>query len=173
MGKAYLVTGEPRIGKTTALKKIIDGMGNKRCGGFYTEEVRSGGERCGFRLITLDGLTGMVADVNSKSELRVGKYGVVLDSLENIGLPAIYKILSSTGLIVIDEIGPMQLYSDKFKQAVVDVLKSALPLLGTIVCRSHPWLDELKQQSGVELYHLTLDNRNKVPKTLIETLQTL
>ena len=98
---------------------------------------------------------------------------MVLDTLENIGLPAIYKILSSTGLIVIDEVGPMQLYSDKFKQAVIDVLNSKLPLLGTIVSRSHPWLDELKQQSSVELYHLTLDNRDEVPKLLIETLQTL
>ena len=53
--KAYLLTGEPRVGKTTALKKIIAALGFERCGGFYTAEVCALGERCGFRLITLDG----------------------------------------------------------------------------------------------------------------------
>jgi nucleoside-triphosphatase len=173
VGKAYLLTGEPRIGKTTALKKVIDGIGVKRCGGFYTEEVCVQGERCGFRLVTLDGQIGTMADVNSDSPLRVGRYGVVLDSLEDIGLAAVYKTLSSKSLIVIDEIGPMQLFSDKFKLAILDVLKSTCPLLGTVFCRPDPWLDELKRQNDVELYQLTLDNRNEAPKTLIETLQAL
>ncbi len=44
MGKAYLLTGEPQVGKTTAVKKIIDGIGVERCGGFYMEEVRTQGD---------------------------------------------------------------------------------------------------------------------------------
>ncbi len=123
MGKAYLLTGEPRIGKTTALKRVIDGIGVKRCGGFYTEEMCVQGERRGFRLVTLDGQIGTMADVNSDSPLRVGRYGVVLNILEDIGLAAVYKTLSTKSLIVIDEIGPMQLYSNKFKLAILDVLK--------------------------------------------------
>ncbi len=173
VGKAYLLTGEPRIGKTTALKKVIESIGINHCGGFYTEQVCVQGERCGFRLVTLDGQVGTMADVNLDSPLRVGKYGVVLDSLEDIGLAAIYNALVSKRFIVIDEIGPMQLYSNKFKQAVIDVLKSTCPLLGTVFCRPYPWLDKLKQQNDIELYKLTLDNRNEAPQTLIETLQTL
>lgn len=40
MGTKVLLSGEPRIGKTTILKKIIQMIGECNCIGFYTEEVK-------------------------------------------------------------------------------------------------------------------------------------
>jgi nucleoside-triphosphatase len=62
-------------------------------------------------------------------------------------------------LIVIDEIGPMQLYSAAFRQLVIDALKSSCIILGTIMLPSDPWVDELKGRSDVETFLLTLQNR--------------
>ena len=54
MEQVYLLTGRPGTGKTSLIKKAAAKMGNS-AGGFYTEEIRSGGARLGFRLVTLDG----------------------------------------------------------------------------------------------------------------------
>jgi nucleoside-triphosphatase len=172
MKKAYLLTGEPGVGKTTALKKIIGGLGAECCGGFYTVEVCVQDERCGFRLITLDGQAGTLADVIFEGPPRVGKYGVCLQPLEDIGLTAVSQALVSKSFVVIDEIAPMQLYSPLFKQAVMDVLTSSVPLIGTIFSGSDSWSDELKRRDDVQLFPLTHRNRDEIPTMLIETLRT-
>jgi nucleoside-triphosphatase len=171
MGRAYLLTGEPRVGKTTALKTIIDTLGAERCGGFYTQELCAVGERYGFQLVTLDEQSGTLADIAyTNVPLKVGKYGVALEALEGIGLLAIYKALMSKQFIIIDEVGPMQLLSEKFRQTVIEVLDSPVPLIGTLFAGSHPWTDELKKRKSMKLYPLTLDSRDTVPQMVIQNL---
>lgn len=172
MSRAYLLTGKPGIGKTRAIKKIIDALGMERCGGFYTEEVRVQGTRVGFRLVTLDRQQGLFAHVDAASQLRVGRYGVNLDCLESLGLAALYEAMATKDLVVLDEIGPMELYSDLFKRAITDVLNGPRPLLGTIALKSKPWLDAMKQHERVELYTLTVDNRDTLVETVTRILHT-
>jgi nucleoside-triphosphatase len=167
MSRAYLLTGEPRIGKTRALKKMIDVLGREHCGGFYTEEidteeVYAQDKRAGFRLVTLDGRNGILAHVQSESPIRVGRYGVNLDCLESIGIAAINEAIATKELIVVDEIGLMQAYSDPFKSVLLDVLHHSRLLLGTIALESHPWLDAIKQHEHVVLYELTASNQASV-----------
>ena len=173
MSKAYLLTGAPRIGKTTMIKKIMVVVGRERCGGFYTEEIHIQETRVGFRLVTLDGKHGILAHVNAASPLRVGRYGVNLDCLESIGLAALEEAVTTKNLIVIDEIGPMELCSNQFKRSIMDVLNGSRPLLGTIALKSLPWLDAIKQHERVEVYTLALDNRNTIVDELTRILNSL
>ncbi len=169
----YLLTGEPRVGKTSTIKKIIETLGREQCGGFYIQEIRTEGERRGFQLITLDGQTGTLAHVDLDSPILVGRYGVNLDCLNSIGIAAIDKALATKPLIIVDEIGPMQAYSEPFKKAIMDILASPRPLLATIALEPHPWLDELKQQKGVELYTLNPENQKQIIDTLTDRLASL
>jgi nucleoside-triphosphatase len=173
MNTAYLLIGDPKAGKTTTIKKIIDIIGVEHCGGFYTEEIRNQETRIGFRLVTLDGHSGILAHVNYAGPIRVGRYGVNLDFLESIGVATIYEAMATKDLIVIDEIGPMELHSDKFKRMIMDVLNCPQPLLATIASRSNLWLDTIKQHRSVELYQLTLDNRNNMVDKLTLLLKTI
>jgi nucleoside-triphosphatase len=170
MGKAFLLTGEPEVGKTGAIKKILDVVGREHCGGFYTEEIRVQETRVGFRLITLGGRNGILAHVDSQSPVRAGRYGVNLDCLESIGMTALYSAMATKKLVVLDEIGPMQLYSHTFKKALVTLLRSPQPLLGTIAVAVHPWLNTIKPPGTVELYVLTVANRNMMVETIISQL---
>ena len=75
-----------------------------KAGDFYTEEIRSGGARLGFRLVTLDGESTILSHVNIHSPYRVSKYDVDIDNLDRIGVSALYKAAEECDLVVIDEI---------------------------------------------------------------------
>ncbi|MBX5449147.1 NTPase [Thermogemmatispora sp.] len=171
MGEAYLLTGEPGSGKTTAIKKLVAALGPEHCGGFYTEEIRLNGQRTGFEIVTLEGQRGLLASVTQSGPLRVGRYGVDLTALESVGLAALQSALQTRPVVVIDEIGPMELFSTAFREAVSAVLQSPCILVGTIVQRPYPWADELKQRPGIQLLELTPANRDKLTEQLVTSLQ--
>jgi nucleoside-triphosphatase len=167
---AYLLTGRPQVGKSSAIKNIVNMVGMESCGGFYTEEIREHGTRRGFRLVTFDGREGILASKGLASPLRIGGYGVDLTCLNTLGVTSVYTALQSKKLIVIDEIGPMEILSEQFRQMVLDVLNSSISLLGTIALRSHLWLDMVKRHERVMVYELTTDNRDQVVQVLAKKL---
>jgi nucleoside-triphosphatase len=171
MGKASLLTGEPRVGKTTALKRVLESVGMSNCGGFVTEALLgSTGEIYGYTLVTLDGQNNILAHIGLNSPYKISKYGVTLNALETIGVPAINNALALKQFVVIDEIGPMQMLSARFQQSVLAVLKSDVPLIGT-VSLDNTWISELCEYAEIEIYPLTKGNRDEVPHVLVNALQ--
>jgi nucleoside-triphosphatase len=98
--EVYLLTGRPGTGKTSLIKQVASHM-NGQAGGFYTEEIRSRGVREGFKLITLDGEEAILAHVDIRSPYRVSKYGVDVDVLDRVGVPALRKAVLQSNLVII------------------------------------------------------------------------
>lgn len=171
--RCYLLTGRPRVGKSTVMKRVIEQVGRERCGGFYTEEIRESGERRGFRLVTLDGKSGLLAHEQIVSQFRIGRYGVDVTCMDALGVPAIADTVTRRQLLVIDELGPMEAYSAAFRQVVSDVLNSTIPFIGTIALASHPWLDIIKQYPRVTVRLLTVNEREAVYDELVAFAQTV
>jgi nucleoside-triphosphatase len=171
MGRAWLLTGRPGVGKTTCLRRTLDRVG-RPAGGFFTEEVRRGGTRVGFALRTLAGEHGILADTRRPGAPRVGKYGVDLETLERIGVPAIREAARAGRLVVIDEIGKMEMASAAFRQAVEDALASPALVLGTILAAPHPWADRIKAMPSVTLLVVTPANRDALPGDLARRVAT-
>jgi len=153
MGRALLLTGPPGSGKTTLLRRALEGYPGRAIG-FYTEEVREGGRRVGFDLVTLDGRRAPLARVGLASPHRVGRYGVDLSALEAVGVPVLRFALEGADLAVVDEVGKMELLSPTFRSAVKGLLESPVPLLGTVLLAPHPWTDRLKEDPRVEVLPL-------------------
>lgn len=170
MKNVYLLTGRPGTGKTSLIKAAVVGI-KGRAGGFYTEELRSeAGERYGFRLLTMNGKSGILAHVKYKSRERVGKYGVDLKVLDEIGVAAILDAIAECDVIVIDEIGKMELFSDRFKEAVTRAFASGKKVLGTVMLTSNPFADALKRRPEVELFPVTRTNNEQVLEEIREWL---
>jgi nucleoside-triphosphatase len=162
MGKILLLTGKPRVGKTSALKKIIHTIGIEYCGGFYTEEIRDHRNRVGFKCVTLDEKELKIADVNLQSQIRIGRYGLEINKFEKVAIDAIDDSLRNKKITVIDEIGPMQMLSAKFQMALDQILQSSQIVLGTIFHDGHPLIDEIKAKYDAEIYTITCDNRDHI-----------
>lgn len=169
MFKNILISGFPKSGKTTLIKKLIDKLKISK-GGFYTEQIRKGGVRKGFSLTTLDGRRGLLSHVDIKREKRMGKYKVNLQDLENIGVRAIREAIESKDLIVVDEIGKMELFSAAFKEAIIEALDSKKRFLGTIMLKSNKFTDRIKRRKDTVLLQLRSENREFIEKRVEEFL---
>ncbi len=168
MGRAFLLTGRPGVGKTTIIQTVVARLGMS-AGGFYTEEIRERGRRTGFRLVALDGATGVLASVNISSPYRVGKYGVHLHDLERVGVNALWRAIEQpdVSVVVVDEIGKMELFSSSFREAVLAALGSPKAVLATIMARSQPWVDALKARPDATLVEVTPANRQALPGEIL------
>jgi len=172
MGPTLLLTGRPGIGKTTIIKAVAQALGD-RAGGFYTEEIRGPGGRKGFRLITLDGEETILAHVQLKGggRPRVGRYGVDVAALDRVGVAAIERALADREVIIVDEIGKMELFSGNFKEAVMRAVLSPRPLVATIMAKKNAWADALKMMPGITLWEVTQENRDALPDQVLTWLR--
>ncbi len=167
----YLLTGTPGSGKTTIIKEALS-KSEKSAGGFYTEEIRVQGIRQGFKIVTINGDSAILAHVNIESPYRVSKYGVDLDSLEHLAVPAIQMAIQNHDVVVIDEIGKMELFSPAFREAVMEAIESGKLVLGTIMFKPHPWADKIKHHPSVKLILVDRTNRQQVLEQVIQRIES-
>ncbi len=160
-----LMTGTPGCGKTTLCEKLVNTLKveGRRVGGVLSKETREGGVRVGFKLVDIaTGREGILAHVSGKGP-EVGKYKVNLAGIEDIGVASIERAIRDGMFLFIDEIGPMELHSKKFVEAVGKAFESELDVLATIHYRSkHPLVEKLKHSEGVELLVLDQGNRDMI-----------
>jgi len=156
-----LISGYPGVGKTTLIRKIIKNMDCK-IDGFFTEEKIEAGKRTGFFITDFHENREILAHLDLKSPYRVGYYGVNVKSFETIGIPALERSLENADLIVIDEIGKMEMFSEKFCTMLEKVFASGKPLLTTIKAIDCELTVKLKARADVLVFHLTKENRDKM-----------
>ena len=170
--RLLLLTGSPGVGKTTVLLRVVECLKAKgySVGGMLSREVRSDKTRVGFEILDLSSdRRGWLAHVNQKSGPSVGKYRVNLEDLDNIGANAIVNAAENFDVVVIDEIGPMELFSEKFKEAVRRAVEGGKLVVGVVHWKARDRLiDEVKNREDTEVFVVTYENRNKLHKTITE-----
>ncbi len=190
--KNIFITGKPGSGKTTLIIKIANSKKDKTMGGFYTEEIRvgttrfrEGRDRVGFSVKTLSGEDGILSHVHPvrkkappglsngvsfKSGPRVGKYWVDIDVIDKLIVNSIEEAIRDKDIIVIDEIGKMEMVSRNFKSAVKNALDSQKIVLATIPVYSNTFLDSLKARNDIEIFNLNVDNRDRLVDEILKKL---
>jgi len=170
-----MITGRPGVGKTTLIMRLVERVkGLVTVHGFVTLEVREGGSRVGFRI--------MDVETNEQDWLahvrlfaggpRVGRYNVNLDAINRIALPALNRARPGD-LVIIDELGPMELMSG-------DLIPSVRGVLGVcdVVATVHrgyvkdPVLARIIDDYGIEVLELTVENRDALLEDLVNKVRT-
>jgi len=165
-----LITGKPGVGKTSLVQKILAKVKLKPQG-FFTREIRSDERsRVGFEIVTFDGTTVLLAHSEKLTPYRLGKYFVNVENINRFIVPSIETVVKDSELIIIDEIGKMELLSSLFKQAVLKALNSTKPVIGTITLAELPFVKEVKARPDVILLKLNQNNRKEIYQIIIDLL---
>lgn len=162
-----LLTGEPGVGKSTLLSSVIEAFENKQ--GFVTTEKRTNGIRTSFEMTASNGESFVLCSVDSPSTVRVSRYGVNVQELEQFvnKLPSI----EAGKLVYLDEIGQMQLYSEAYKKVITEYLCLQNPVIGTLSkIYNDEFTNQLRTRSDIEIIEVTLENRDELKEKLIDRI---
>ena len=161
-----LLTAPPGTGKSTAIRGIVARLLKRglTLSGFFTEEVLdANGERVGFDLVDVNGTSrAALSRVGYKSAVMVERYGVDLKALSGF-LPL---VKTDVDVVVIDEIGNMQLASPDFCKFMGSTIDSDVALVGTVHVFPHALTDELKQRSDLTIITVSESNRDELPDSV-------
>lgn len=157
-----LLEARPGAGKTTVARRLAERVDAR---GFVTGELRERGRRVGFAVETLDGEREVLAHVDLPGPPRVGRYGVDLEAFERVALPALDRVRDGD-FVVVDELGKMELASDRFVAAFERLLERRVDLVATVHVFPHPFTDTLKRRDDVEVVRVTSANRDRLPGEL-------
>lgn len=122
-------------------------------------EVRKGGRRVAFKIADIaSGREGFLAVTDPRllglrglSGPRFGRYVIVEGDVERVGVRALLDALAKADVIVIDEIGPMELFSRSLEEAIIKSLKSSKPVVSVFhrrLSKTHPHIYRLLESSG-------------------------
>ena len=168
----YLITGTPGSGKTTVVQTVVERLKKKGFvpGGVYCPEIREGGSRKGFEMVdVMTGKQRILAHVDREEGPSVSRYGVNVDNVDAMSNSAIGNALEEADFLVIDEIAPMEIYSDEFRKQVKKALDSEKPLLAVIHKRSSSgFIGGVKEREDVRIFEVNQDDRDDLPSKLSE-----
>ena len=171
MKRLIFVTGRPGIGKTSVLLRAVDALKVRGCkvGGMISREVRERGIRVGFEIVDFyAGRRGWLAHVNQSEGPQVGKYRVNLGDLDVIGASSILDATIDSDIIVVDEIGSMELFSPEFKRAVDQAIGCSKPVVGSIHFRARdPLINSIRAREDAEILEVTYENRGTLHNVII------
>jgi len=163
---AILITGSPGSGKSTLMARLIKDVGERRIAGLSTPEVRRGNLRVGFKMIDLaSGEEDALASTSGKGP-TVGRYHVNVDAIDRI-VAKIERSVPSADFIFIDEIGKMELFSNRFKEFVDRVFLLDKPLIAVV----HRSLVPEYRDKG-RLFSLTRENFEDIHGSILSQLST-
>ena len=115
--------------------------------------------------------TGSLAHIDLREGPRVGKYRVNLDDIQRVGVIAIRRAVTQADVVIIDELGPMELHSTPFILEVETALASPKPLVATIHKHAtHRLVAAIKSNPAYRIIEVTADNREEIPDRIMEHL---
>lgn len=172
MSTNLLVTGPPRSGKTTVLQRVRERLEAEgyRTGGIACPELRSDddGDRVGFEVVDLiSGDSRVLAHVDRADGPTVGKYRVNVEGVDAICEAAFERADTGADVLIVDEIAPMEVYSEAFVREVRRGLDADRPLVAAIHYRSTAgFIGEVKGRDDTETFEVTDSTRDDLPERL-------
>ena len=175
MAKNILLTGPPGCGKTTVTSRAVKILSDAglTVGGLICPEIRVRGSRVGFGIADLLGGTGILAHISDvpRDMPRVSRYRVNLPDLDRIARIALER---KADVLVIDEIGPMELKSEVFKDSVLKALGSETPVIAAVHFRTNwGFIGRVKQRPDTKIVAVTQQNRDVLPSSIAREVMSL
>lgn len=160
------ITGTPGAGKSSLISELIEyakQQGMHYCG-ILTPEIRKNNIRVGFKIIALPKMREEILASVDYAKPKVSKYGVNVLAIERI-IDIVEEDFKDAELVFIDEIGKMEMLSERFKEFLSKALGSDKKVIATL---NLALLKEYKNYG--RLLWLSKQNYSEVKKKLFAFL---
>ena len=163
------LTGEIQVGKSTAIKRYLSTRPTLALGGFVTVSRPLEEDTMGVYIqppvfreddCTPEHLVG----------LRGGRRGGIPETFDTTGV-AILRAPGPFDLLLMDELGRMELRSPVFCQRVLALLDGDVPILGVVKPESNVLLDAVRAHPKTALLEVTEANRDSIPAEIARLLK--
>ncbi|MDI6798542.1 MAG: NTPase [Candidatus Aenigmarchaeota archaeon] len=171
MSKVIFISGPPRSGKSTVLIKTIELLKQRglKVGGVITPEMRKEGKRIGFSVKDVySGEEGILACTGVHGKPRLGKYSVNLKDFERVALKALDFAIKECDIICVDELAPMEMFSQDFRKIIAKLFKTNKPILVAV----HRSLIKNYEKQGKVIW-VTRNKVNEIVDDIITKLNHL
>ncbi|MEB3212487.1 MAG: nucleoside-triphosphatase [Leptolyngbyaceae bacterium] len=163
-----LLTGQPKSGKSTLLRKLISNLPNTK-GLLADELLDKDGNRVGFEVVTSEGHKETVAHIDFDKDISVGKYGLLIENLNKV-LPSVAEF--DDEILYIDEVGQMQMHSDQFKNLVIGYLDANNLCIATVsAVYEDDFIGSVKSRNDVRIVEISPENRDEVFNKLLQEIK--
>jgi len=166
------LTGMPKSGKTYTIIKVGEMLAEQGwvVGGMVTEAIMEGRKRLGFRIRNWrTGESQVFAHREFTDGPRVEEFGVRPDVLDDIGVRGVREALEECDIVLIDEVGKMEVESQNFVQVVKDTIELEKPAILTFPRKSrNPLLQDIRRKDNVRTFEVTDLNRNILPFRIVK-----
>jgi len=164
-----LLTGKPGVGKSTLIKKVIDSYKDPMLWVMTHELLTEKGNRVGFQANNSKGQIETVSHkTNIQSAAVIGQNAVDLNAVDRMFGRILNEAISFNGLTIVDEIGPIQLLSSKFAEALSDAFSHSgqVNLISTIHYNDER-LEEFRISKDAWLFKVDETNRDVLTRLVI------
>lgn len=170
------LTGLPGAGKTTAVLRIIEMLKKTddelKVGGMINEPVLKDRRVVGFSTRNLvTGESAVFGSTKFESKFTVGNIGFDFSKLDEVGVKAIREATETCDIIVIDEVGKIEVESQMFVDVVKEAVEAEKPMIITLHKKSrNPLLQDIRRRDDVRLLDITPTNRNLLPHKIVRLM---
>ena len=176
MVSKILITGPPRSGKSTLISKLIEFYSKKnfKIKGFLTPEVREKKRRIGFDIEEISSHIRIpLARIGDyKTKYKLGKYSVFIDEFEKIISNLENFNIEQLDLMIIDEIGKMELFSKKFQNFIINIFRGESNIIATIGKNiKHLYKKTLFNLPDLYKFNLSFQNQQEVYQQIINLIK--
>jgi nucleoside-triphosphatase THEP1 len=91
--------------------------------------------------------------------------------IDQLGASAIRSAAELHPIVIVDEIGKMELFSSQFQSAVLKAVSGSKIVLATAMMTDQPWLMALKSLPNVTVWEVTKPNRMRMVEQVLHWLK--
>jgi nucleoside-triphosphatase len=166
----FIIEGRSGIGKTTVCREVARQLKGSwvAATGILTSEIDDYGRRLGLRTEIIGGLSFDLAHVSNESTIRHQNWGVDLEKLERFAIPA---IRGGRGVTIVDELGPVQILSTPFREAVASLFLRPGLVIATAPAVFNRFSADLASLDGVEILPLNFHTRPTLSDELVKAVR--